>query len=169
MTKVPTQNTRPILLKMMSLSLRPFKLPERLRFLKDQKRGFKSVNISFTNPVMPHLRMSLSQRTQRETEKALHVLFFISRPLRSSPQRTQRKATFFSNSATGGIGEKIHSLQALRSLCETSLYLIAAALRALCEIDSFHDYITKPQIRVPFQGTDSPSVKIKNTSSRSPS
>jgi len=54
---------------MMSLSLRPFKLPERRRFLKDQKRGFKSVNISFTNPVMPHLRMSLSQRTQRETEK----------------------------------------------------------------------------------------------------
>ena len=28
---------------------------------------------------------------------SLHVLFFISRPLRSSPQRTQRKATFSSN------------------------------------------------------------------------
>ena len=28
---------------------------------------------------------------------SLHVLFFISRPLRSSPQRTQRKATFPSN------------------------------------------------------------------------
>jgi len=30
-------------------------------------------------------------------DMSLHVLFFISRPLRSSPQRTQRKATFSSN------------------------------------------------------------------------
>jgi len=30
-------------------------------------------------------------------DTSLHVLFFISRPLRSSPQRNQRKATFSSN------------------------------------------------------------------------
>ena len=111
---------------------------------------------------------------------SLHVLFFISRPLRSSPQRTQRKATFSSNreipiggkilSATGAKGFQTREVcRRHESFSPIGISPIGEKFhslrspRSLCET-SFHLVAATPrcgELRVIYAGSPEPVAKIE--------